>query len=294
MRIAISGSSGLVGSELKSELSSVGHEAISLVRSPTNDPNSIAPWTSEDEAQKLSRCDAVVHLAGKPIAEQRWTDTIKSQIRDSRVGPTRQLCESIAALADPPPLLICASAVGIYGDRGDEVLQESSPPGSDFLVDVAQQWEAACQPARDAGIRVVNARFGIVLDPQAGALNKMLLPAKLFGGALGNGRQWWSWIALEDAVGALVQTISDESISGAVNFVSPEPIRNRDFAKTMGRVLGRPAIFPAPAFALRLAMGEMADALLLSSTRVKPTKLIEAGYPYQFTELEQYLRSALD
>ena len=167
------------------------------------------------------------------------------------------------------------------------------PPGTDFLAEVAVQWEAACQPAVGAGIRVVHVRFGIVLDPNGGALKKMILPAKLFGGALGSGRQWWSWIALEDAVGAIIHTINDESISGPVNFVAPDPIRNREFAKTLGTVLGRPAVFPAPGFVLRAAMGEMADALLLSSTRVKPTKLAAARFEYQYVDLERYLKSAL-
>lgn len=293
MRIAISGSSGLVGSELQSSLRSAGHDVFALVRQPADDSKSIAPWESETEMEKLSGFDAVVHLAGKPIAGQRWTERHKRQIRDSRVGPTQQLCESLAALPDPPPVFVCASAIGIYGDRGDEVLEEKSAPGDDYLADVARQWEAACQPAIDAGIRVVNARFGIILDPSGGALEQMLLPAKLFGGALGSGRQWWSWIALEDTVAALVQTIEDESISGPVNFVSPQPIQNRDFAKTLGKTLGRPAIFSAPAFALRLMLGEMADALLLSSTRVQPTKLVKAGYQYKFTHLERYLKDAL-
>jgi uncharacterized protein (TIGR01777 family) len=293
MRIAISGSSGLVGSELKSKLDNVGHDVTALVRHTTDEPNCIAPWESQTEAKRLSGFDVVVHLAGKPIADARWTEKVKRQIGESRIGPTRQLCESLAALPDPPPTLICASAIGIYGDRGDEVLDESSPPGADFLADVAQQWEAACQPARDAGIRVVKARFGIILDPDGGALKQMLLPAKLFGGALGGGRQWWSWIALADVIGAIVQAINDESISGPVNFVAPEPVRNREFARTLGKVLRRPAIFPAPTFVLRAALGEMADALLLSSTRVKPTKLTKAGYEYQFTDLEEYLTGAL-
>jgi len=293
MRIAISGCSGLVGRRLQSKLKSSGHEIVALVRSPIDDPNSIAPWSSDREAEKLSGIDVIVHLAGKPIADSRWSDTLKSQIRDSRVEPTRKLCELLARLPQRPRTLICASATGIYGNRGDESLDENSPPSDDFLADVVRQWEAACQGAASAGIRVVNARFGIILSPDGGALKKMLLPAKLFGGSLGNGRQWWSWIAMEDALGAIEHVINDESISGPVNFVSPEPIRNRDFAKTLGSVLGRPAIFPAPAFILRIALGEMAGALLLSSARVTPTKLIESGYQYRYTELKQYLNDAL-
>ncbi len=293
LRIAISGSSGLVGRNLRSLLSLLGHEVISLVRSPTDQADCIAPWEGEQEAQKLAAVDAVVHLAGKSIADSRWNDKLKSQIRDSRVGPTGELCESLARLPQRPKVLVCASAIGIYGSRGDQLLDEQSPAADDFLADVAKQWEAACRPAVDAGIRVVNSRFGIILSPSGGALQKMLLPAKLLGGSLGGGDQWWSWIGLDDVLGAIYHAITDDSISGPVNFVSPEPIRNRDFAKTLGRVLGRPAIFPAPAPALRVALGEMADALLLASARVKPMKLIEAGYRYRFTDLEAQLKYAL-
>lgn len=293
MRIAISGSSGLVGSELKDRLETTGHEVSKIVRSPSQSAHCIAAWESEAEAQRINGFDAVVHLAGKSIADQRWTNRVKAEIRNSRVGPTRHLCESLAALTDPPPVLICASAIGIYGDRGDEVLAESSPVGTDFLAAVAVEWEAACQPAIEAGIRVVHARFGIILDKHGGALQKMLLPAKLFGGALGSGRQWWSWIALEDTVSGIIHAINDESTTGPCNFVAPEPTRNRDFAKTLGKVLGRPAIFPAPAFVLRAALGEMADALLLASTRVEPTKLAATRFEYQYADLESYLRSEL-
>jgi len=286
LRVAISGSSGLIGSQLCPFLANLGHEIIPLVRSPDDNPNSVAVWSGSEEVEKLSGVDVVVHLAGKPIVGSRWSDKVKSQIRDSRVAPTRELCESLAGLQQRPKLLICASATGIYGNRGEELLDERSPPSDDFLADVVSQWEAACQGAIDAGIRVVHARFGIILSPDGGALKQMLLPAKLFGGSLGDGSQWWSWIALEDALGAIDHAITDPSLSGPINVVSPEPIRNRDFAKTLGKVLGRPAIFPAPAFMLRIALGEMADALLLSSARVTPTKLIESGYQYRYTELE--------
>jgi uncharacterized protein (TIGR01777 family) len=293
MKIAISGSSGLVGSELMSRFQSAAHEVVSLVRSPTDAPAEIAPWESEAEAAKLTGFDAVIHLAGKPIAAARWTDKIKSEIRDSRVGPTRRLCESLARLPQRPSVFVCASATGIYGDRGDEVLTEQSAAGNDFLAEVAQQWEAACQPAIDAGIRVVNARFGIILAPHGGALQKMLLPAKLCGSSLGSGQQWWSWIALDDVVGGIQHVLGDRDVSGPVNFVSPEPVRNRDFAAQLGKSLGRHAIFPAPAFVLRIAVGEMADALLLSSTRVRPAKLIDAGYQFRYRDLMTYLQALL-
>ena len=293
MTVAISGSNGLVGSHLQSLLTLLGHRVISLVRRSSDDPNCIAPWQGTDEAMRLSGVDAVVHLAGQPIADKRWTEQVKSQIRDSRIGPTGLLCESLARLPQPPKVLICASATGIYGNRDDEFLDEQSRWGDDFLSDVAGQWEAACRPAADAGIRVVNTRFGIILSPGGGALKQMLLPAKALGGSLGRGDQWWSWIALDDAFGAIYHSITDDTVSGPVNVVAPEPIRNADFAKTLGQVLGRPAIFPAPAMVLRIALGEMADALLLASTRVRPAKLIDAGYRYRFTDLEAYLKYAL-
>lgn len=293
LRVAISGCSGLVGQQLQSLLTLLGHQVRPIVRTASEDKESIAAWENETEAAKLADVDAVVHLAGKPIADARWTDTVKQQIRDSRVVKTRQLCDSLATLSPKPSVLICASATGIYGDRGDEVLSEESEPGNDFLADVAREWEEACQGAVDAGIRVVNARFGIVLSPSGGALQKMLLPAKFAGSSLGSGDQWWSWIALDDVVGAIYHAITDSTLSGPVNFVSPEPITNREFARTLAGVLGRPAIFPAPEFALRAALGEMADALLLASTRVMPTELTKAKYRYRFTELEELLRYCL-
>jgi len=292
LHIAISGSHGLVGSSLKCMLTLFGHKTSRIVRD-TPSEESVAVWESEAEAERLSGVDAVVHLAGKPIAGKRWTDDVKRQIRDSRVVKTRQLCESLAKLENKPKVLICASATGFYGDRGDEVLDEQSSHGDDFLTDVADQWEQACQPARDAGIRVVHSRFGLILSPQGGSLQKMLLPAKFAGGSLGDGKQWWSWIALDDAVGALYHCIMNEAIRGPVNFVSPHPIRNSDFAKTLGRVISRPAIVPAPAVALRLALGEMADALLLSSARVVPNVLRETNYAFRFTDLEETLRYLL-
>ena len=293
MTVAVSGSSGLVGSSMSSLLTLLGHQVRPIVRSPDQDESSIAAWSSPEDAAQLSGVDAVIHLAGKSIASSRWTDQIKREIRDSRVIKTRQLCESLAKLAQKPKVLICASATGIYGDRGDEVLDEKSAPSDDFLADVAKEWEQACQPAIDAGIRVVNARFGIILSPSGGALEKSLTPAKLMGGSLGNGKQWWSWIALDDVVGALYHVLANDSVTGPVNFVSPAPVRNRDFAKTLGRVLGRPALFPAPAFALRLALGEMADDLLLSSTRVDPQQLIQSGYRFRFTDLESFFQYCL-
>ncbi len=293
MTVAISGSSGLVGSQLGALMTLLGHQTRSIVRSPSNEARDIAAWTSDDEAAKLGATDAVVHLAGKSIAEQRWTDDVKQQIRESRVIKTRQLCESLSRLPRKPKVLVCASATGIYGHRGDEVLTEESSVSQSFLADVVHEWEQACQPAVDAGIRVVHARFGIILSPQGGALQKALLPAKFAGGSLGSGDQWWSWIALDDAIGAIYHAITDPSISGPVNIVSPTPITNAEFAKTLGRVLHRPALIPAPAFVLRLALGEMADALLLASARALPTRLTAAGYRFRFNDLEEFLRYTL-
>lgn len=293
LRVAISGCSGLVGGQLRSLLTLLGHQVNPIVRSVDDNESSIAAWEDPREATRLAEVDAVVHLAGKSIASSRWTDKVKQEIRDSRVIKTRELCETLAGLDRKPSVLVCASATGIYGDRGDERLDEESDLGRDFLSEVAEEWESACQPAIDAGIRVVNARLGLVLSPNGGALQKMLLPAKFCGGALGSGNQWYSWIALDDVVGAIYHAITDESIAGAVNFVSPEPITNRDFAATLASVLGRPALIPAPAFLLRTALGEMADGLLLTSTRVQPRCLLQAGYRYRFTSLREFLRYTL-
>jgi hypothetical protein len=290
--VAISGSSGLVGSQLAALLSLLGHRVRPITRRP-GDEASIAVWDSEQQAAKLADVDAVVHLAGKSIADARWSDMIKQQIRDSRVEKTRQLCQSLAQLPRKPQVLVCASASGIYGDRGDELLDETSALGSGFLAGVAKEWEQACQPAVDAGIRVVHARLGIVLSAKGGALQKMILPAKLAGGVLGSGKQWWSWIALDDVLGAMYHAIIDPSLSGPVNFVAPQPVTQRDFARALAGVLGRPPIFPAPAVALRAALGELADALLLASARITPVRLGQAGYRFRFTDLGDCLRYSL-
>ncbi len=290
--IAISGSGGLVGSRLNEFLTLAGHQTCSIVRS-LGSPQEIAVWENDYEARKLNEVDTVIHLAGKSIADKRWTDSVKQEIRNSRVVKTRQLCDALASLERKPKLLVCASATGIYGDRGEEWLDEQSSHGDDFLAHVGSEWEEACESAVAAGIRVVHARFGIILSAGGGALEKMLLPAKALGGRLGSGEQWWSWIALDDVVGAIYHVMATESISGPVNFVSPDPIRNCDFAKTLGRVIHRPAIFPAPKFGLRLVLGEMADALLLSSTRVIPKVLNESGYSFRFVDLTDALRYSL-
>ncbi|WP_404305042.1 TIGR01777 family oxidoreductase [Neorhodopirellula lusitana] len=300
--IAVSGATGLVGSSLCDLFRLLGHRVMSITRGSPKQPDgsnaaaskdsqdTIAAWSDDAEFSKFNQVDVIVHLAGKPIAGERWTESAKREMRDSRVIKTRELCQRLAKLDTPPDTLICASATGFYGDRGDEILNETSAHGDDFLASVGEQWEDACTSAQDAGIRVVNTRFGIVLSPQGGALQKMLLPAKWMGGKLGSGDQYWSWIGLDDVLGGIVHAIHTTELSGPVNFVSPTPIKNRDFASTLGRVIGRPALFPAPAIAMRLALGEMADALLLASTRVVPDRLLSTGYQFRFTSLDELLR----
>jgi hypothetical protein len=206
---------------------------------------------------------------------------------------TRELCQRLARLDAPPRTLLCASATGLYGVRGDETLSEDAEPGDDFLAEVAQAWEQACQPAVDAGIRVVHLRFGLILSPRGGALSKMLLPARLAGGRLGSGQQWWSWIALDDVLRAIYHCLANEQVSGGVNVVAPEPQRNAEFVSVLGKVLGIPALIPAPAAGLRMALGDMADALLLASTRVVPRALQASGFEFQYPQLETALRHLL-
>jgi uncharacterized protein len=294
MTVGISGASGLVGKGLTSFLGLAGHQVARLVRGRANNPEEIFAWGDANDRAPLERLDAVIHLAGESIAAGRWNDGVKQRIRDSRVVKTRQLCESLASLAKPPKTLLCASATGIYGNRGDAVLGEMSSAGDDFLARVAHEWEEACSPAVAAGIRVVHLRFGIILSPQGGALKKMLLPAKLgIGGPLGGGSQWWSWMAIDDVLRATYHCLANEDVSGPVNFVSPNAVRNSDFAKVLGRVLRRPSLIPTPKLALRLVLGEMADALLLASTRVVPTALLDSGFQFQFPDLESALRHSL-
>lgn len=280
MNILLTGAGGLVGSALVPRLAAESHIVTRLSHSQ--------PWP------ELASLHAVVHLAGENISTGRWTPEKKARIRDSRVQVTRRLCETVAKLPQLPRVVICASAVGYYGNRGDEVLREESAPGAGFLAEVCRDWEAATKPAVDAGIRVVNLRFGVILCATGGALAKMLTPFRLgLGGVLGDGRQWMSWVALDDVVGVISDALANETLRGPVNVVAPQPMTNREFTKTLGRVLHRPAMFPAPAFALRLALGEMADALLLSSQRVEPAKLLAGGYPFRFPELGDVLQHAL-
>jgi uncharacterized protein (TIGR01777 family) len=296
MHIAVSGSSGLVGSALVRSLTVGGHSASRLVRGPAAGADAIGwdPAAGVRDAARLEGLDGVVHLAGENIGAGRWTARRKAEIRRSRVEGTQRLCEALARLARPPRVLVSASAVGFYGDRGDEALREESPAGNDFLAGVCRDWEAATGPAARAGIRVVCLRFGMVLSPAGGGLQKMLLPFRLgAGGRLGDGRQYMSWIALDDAVGALHHALVTESLAGPVNAVAPSPATNAEFTRELARVLRRPAIVPLPAFAARLAFGEMADALLLASQRVMPGRLLASGYAFRFPGLEGALRHLL-
>ncbi|MBI4736139.1 MAG: TIGR01777 family protein [candidate division NC10 bacterium] len=295
MRIAVSGSSGLVGSALVSSLTAGGHRVIRLVRrSPGGADVAWSPAEGVRDLSKLEGLDGVVHLAGENIAAGRWTATRKAEIRRSRVEGTRRLCEALAALAGRPRVLVSASAIGLYGDRGAEILAEDSAAGSDFLAGVCREWEAATEPASRAGIRVVQLRFGMILSPAGGALRKMLLPFKLgAGGRIGGGTQYVSWIGIDDAVGAIHHAIVTESLQGPVNAVAPAPVTNAEYTRTLARVLSRPAVAPMPAFAARLAFGELADALLLSSQRVMPTRLQASGYRFRYPELEAALRHLL-
>lgn len=297
MRILVTGSHGLVGSALVKALVEDGHEVVRLVRGERAFGSPDIEWHPEQGAAdpgQFEGLEAVFHLAGESIASGRWTEAKKRAIRDSRVRDTRLLSETLGALSQRPSVFVCASAIGFYGSRGDELLTEESGPGDDFLASVCVEWEHATQPAVEQGIRTVNARFGIILDRNGGALAKMLTPFRMgIGGRVGDGKQWMSWIALQDVVAGLKFMLLDPRARGPVNFVAPEPVTNAEFTATLGRVLSRPAFFPIPAFGARLAFGEMGDALLLSSQRVEPAVLEDKGFPFYWPTLEPALRHLL-
>ncbi len=297
MNILVTGSTGFIGSALVPFLTTGGHRVTRLVRSLPRPGELAVRWDPEVgtvEMAGLEGLDGVVHLAGENLAAGRWTAEKKARIRDSRVQATRLLCESLAGLSHPPKVLVCASAIGYYGNRGDEVLPEESAPGSGFLAGVCREWEAAAAPAAQKRIRVVHMRFGVVLDPVGGALAKMLVPFRLgLGGPIGTGQQYMSWITLDDAVGVVQHALTTDTLQGPANAVAPNPVTNREFTKTLGRVLRRPTMFPMPGFAARLVFGEMADELLLSSTRVEPRRLLAAGYGFRYPELEGALQHLL-
>ena len=305
MRILISGATGMIGSALAEALRQQGHKVAGLLRpatrvratgTQTSGQQQMVSWDPEAGTldQSADGADAVVHLAGASIAEGRWTAARKGVLRDSRIAATNRLIDSLKQLTRPPRVFVGASAIGFYGDRGDEELIESSAPGVDFLADLTRQWEAASLRASEFGARAVVLRTGIVLDKNGGALPRMVLPFRFgAGGRLGSGRQWMSWLALADLLAMIQFALDADSLTGAANAVAPHPVRNADFTKILARVLRRPAIFPAPAFALRLALGEMADALLLSSQRVLPAKFESLGYKFVLPDLESALRAVL-
>ena len=296
LHVLVSGASGLIGSALVPFLTTGGHRVTRLVRSPPAGEGAVFwdPAARRLDPAALEGADAVVHLAGEPIARGRWTDAKKARIRDSRIQGTELLAEALARLDRPPRVLVSASAVGYYGDRGAELLRETSPPGTGFLAGVCRDWEAATRAAAAKGIRVATLRFGIVLSPAGGALARMLPPFRLgVGGRIGGGRQYMSWIAVDDAVGAIHHALMTDDLEGPVNVVAPQAVTNREFTRTLGRVLRRPTIFPVPAFAARLAFGELADALLLASARVEPARLLAAGYRFRHPDLEDALRHLL-
>ena len=297
MKILISGSHGLVGKALVRSLVEDGHEVVRLIRRGHTIGELQIEWHPNQgriDAQQLEGFAAVVHLAGESIASGRWTGENKRSIRDSRVKGTTLLSEAIAELSRPPAVFISASAIGYYGNRGDEELTETSPPGNDFLASVCVEWEAATRPAVEKGIRTVITRFGVILDRDGGALAKMLTPFRMgIGGRVGDGRQWMSWIALDDVINALKFLLLDSTVHGPVNIVAPNPVTNAEFTKTLGRVLSRPTFLPVPAFGARFAFGELADALLLSSQRVEPAVLTERGFAPYWPRLEPALQHLL-
>ena len=297
VKMLISGSTGLIGSSLIPHLARQGHSIVRLVRTTTRGDAAEVHWNpsqGEMDVPGLEGMDAIVHLAGENIGNGRWTARKKSRILGSRVEGTRLLVESLIRLAHPPKVLVTASATGYYGSRGDKVLDEYSPPGSGFLPRLCREWEAATSPAAKRGIRVVNLRMAPVLTPKGGILPKMLTPFRLgLGARLGRGRQYMSWISMDDLVAVFDHVLRTESLRGVVNAVSPCPVTNREFTETLARILRRPAFLSVPSPALRLLLGEMADQLLLASQRVEPSRLKASGYRFRHPDLESALRHFL-
>jgi hypothetical protein len=296
-RVAVTGASGLIGSVLTATLEAAGQRVDRLVRRPPAPGAREIRWDPEAgvvDAAALEGVDAVVHLAGESLAVGRWTPARKAAVRRSRVEGTACLARTLAGLRRPPRVLVAASAIGYYGDRGEEPVTEDSAPGTGFLPEVCRAWEAAAQPARAAGIRLVHARMGVVLAREGGALARMLPPFRLgLGGVIGSGRQYVSWIALADVVAALRRLLADEALAGPVNVTAPAPVTNAEFTRTLARVLGRPALVPLPALAVRLLFGEMGQALLLEGARVLPARLEAAGFRVAHPALEGALRAVL-
>ncbi|MFD5426406.1 TIGR01777 family oxidoreductase [Streptomyces sp. NPDC127084] len=297
MRIAITGSNGLIGKALVRSLTADGgHEVVRLVRRPARTPDEVRwdPVRQEVDALGLNGCEAVVHLAGAGVGDHRWTEAYKKEIRDSRVLGTATIAQAVASLEEPPRVLVCGSAIGYYGDTGDRAVDETAPPGSGFLAGVCEEWEAAAAPAQGAGIRVAFARTGLVVAREGGAWGRLfpLFRAGL-GGRLGSGRQFWSFISLEDEIAALRHIIGTDDLSGPVNLTAPNPLTNREVTEAMGRVLRRPTLFTVPPFALRIAMGEFSDDVL-ASQRVLPRGLLDSGFEFAHPSIDQSIRAALD
>ncbi len=296
MKVLITGASGLVGTELQKSFAAQGYEMLLASRKVATDDRHIQ-WSVEDgftDPEKLEGIDAVVHLAGENVSGLRWTDDKKKAIRDSRVLGTRNVVDAISKLKNKPKVFVASSAIGFYGERGDEEVTESSAAGDNFLAEVSKAWEAESRRAEDAGIRTVLLRTGIVLSKDGGALSTMLVPFKLgVGGVVGSGKQWMSWISLPDEIDVINFVIENENIRGAVNAVSPNPVTNHDFTKTLGEVLYRPTFFPLPEFAVSMVFGEMGDVLLLASTKVLPKRLEDAGFEFKYPNLKEAVENAV-
>jgi uncharacterized protein (TIGR01777 family) len=294
MRILVSGASGPIGAALLRSLKAQGSAVTRWVRNSATGNDQIVWDPSRPlSPDSVSGFDAVIHLAGESIVG-RWTDAKKRRILDSRSQGTGHLAEAVAKASQPPRVFISASAVGFYGNRGDEILSEDSASGEGFAAEICRQWEAATQPAAKAGIRTAQMRIGVVMSADGGALPKMLTPFRLgLGGRLGNGRQWWTWVSVRDVVGAIQHVLNHNSLSGPVNAVAPNPVTNAEFTRILASVLNRPAIFPIPAFAVRMIFGEMGEELFLGSQRVEPTKLAASGYQFQHPDLKNALKEIL-
>ncbi len=295
MKIIISGGSGLVGKQVIRELSANGHETVQMVRrTPETGQYQWDPTSGTLDPELLESADGVIHLGGENIAEGRWTASRKERIRTSRIVSTQRIAETLASIADRPRFLLCASAIGYYGNRNEEFLTESSAAGDDFLARLCQDWEAATRPALDAGVRVVNLRIGVVLTRQGGALAKMLTPFRLgLGGVVGSGNQYWSSVSRTELGKIITFCAETDTIDGPVNAVNPCAVTNRDFTRTLGRQLGRPTLVPLPRFVAKTLLGEMAQPLLLYSTRVVPEKLLTQGYKFMFSDLDSILAHEL-
>jgi len=293
-KVLISGASGFLGSAVTADLRRKGYRVVRLVRSRSQVGEDAIFWDPEHrilDKDDLEGFDAIIHLSGENVANARWTEAKKQRIRNSRVFSTRLLCETVAEVKRPPQVLLCASAVGYYGDRDDTMLVEESPRGSGFLADVVVDWERATLVARARGIRVVNLRFGVVLGSRGGMLKRILTPFLwCLGGIIGKGKQYVSWIAIDDVLGVIDHVMHCKQLEGPVNAVSPNPVKNQTLTKILGKVLGRPTCLPMPAFLAKLLFGERAETLLLASTRVYPQKLLDSGYVFQLPDCEEALR----